>query len=442
VLTRKYISVKSSDSKLKERNKELSLLLDISNVLSASLNLQQVLDGAITKVLEHFDYDACRIYLKKGEGEFLNLAACKGINPQGFEKVSMNESFSGKAVRTNSFIAQHVSELEDKQRAAFLSDQGFKVVVCVPLIFMDQVVGVMNLTTGKVIELNQNEIDLLIATGNQVAIAINNAMLYQEVERKVKEIKEKKETIKFFAFSASHDLKSPAVGLHGLARLFRKRYWDILDTKGREYCDQILKAAGHIEDLVEKINHYIKAREAPLNIEKINIKENIGVVRNEFSDILENRRIKWVEPEAIPDITADSLSITRVFRNFVDNALKHGGEDLSEVRIGYCENSDDHIFFVSNDGGSIKTEDAESIFELFSRKNTAKGTEGAGMGLAIVKEIAERHGGRAWVECQPGERTTFYIAISKKNTSDEVPEEKKLSATKFMNSKPTIEGTG
>jgi K+-sensing histidine kinase KdpD len=92
------------------------------------------------------------------------------------------------------------------------------------------------------------------------------------------------------------------------------------------------------------------------------------------------------------------LSILRVFRNFVDNALKYGGESLSEISIGYQGNDDSHILSVSDNGAGIRGGDYEGLFVAFRRNDTSKAVEGAGLGLAIVSEIAERHKGRVWAE--------------------------------------------
>jgi len=142
---KKYLSLKISESKLKERNRELSILQEMSNFLSASMDLNKLLTGALSKILEYFDMEAGRIYLIDDTNKRLYLAAHRGMKIRGLENLSFDEGFSGKAARTKSFIAQHVSELEDKKRAALLLSKGFKIIICVPLISMDKIVGVMNL---------------------------------------------------------------------------------------------------------------------------------------------------------------------------------------------------------------------------------------------------------------------------------------------------------
>ena len=410
---KKYISIKFSEAKLKKRNRELSILLEISNFLSTSVELKDLLAGVLSKVLEYFDEEAGRIYLMDGEGQSLNLAAHQGIEIEGLEKMNISDGFSGKAVRTKSFIAQYVSELEDKKRESLLSGKGLKIIICVPLINMDNVVGVMNLARSGMIQLDHNKVDVLMAMGNQIAVAVNNARLYGDLKKKIQILKEKEEMIKFFSYSISHDLKSPAIGVYGFAKRLKEKYKEILDKRGRAYCDQILKTAEQMVVLLEEINAYVAAKEAPINLENVKVKEITEEIRNEFSDRLRRRRIRWSEPDILPEITADRLGLIRIFRNFVDNALKYGGDNLLEIKIGYKEDKAFHLFSFSDDGVGIKEEDKEKIFKRFQRNETSKGKAGSGLGLAIVKEIAERHQGEAWAETNTNKGTTFYISISK-----------------------------
>jgi K+-sensing histidine kinase KdpD len=407
----RYISIEFSESELRERDKRLSILLEMSNFLSSSMNLHELLKGALDRVLKHFELDAGRIYLPEESSTDLHLFSHRGLDPAGLERVSLHGSFTGKAFQTKSFIAQYVSELKDRERSKLLLSRGFKVVICVPLIVRDRVEGVMNLTPTRIITLDRGKVDLLTTIGNQMAVAVNNTRLYEELQRKIEALEEKKEMIKFFAYSISHDLKSPATALYALTKRLKEKHRDFLDEKGKTCCDQILKTAMQMAVLVDKINVYIIAKEAPLELEKISVKEVMESVRTEFTPILEERGIRWTEPENLPEIVGDKLALTRVFRNLVDNALKYGGEEMLEIRIGYNQEEDHHILSLSDDGVGIQDQDKEKVFGIFQRKDTSKGIAGCGLGLAIVKEIVERHGGRIWIA--PGEKAgvTFCISV-------------------------------
>jgi signal transduction histidine kinase len=245
----------------------------------------------------------------------------------------------------------------------------------------------------------------------RVVQMIEYALDITERKKMERQLVENAERVKHFAYSVSHDLKSPIIGIYGLTRLLHQHYRDLLDDRGRMYCDQILRASELAVGLVEEINAYIRAKETPLQFEPIAMEALLHTVRDEFGAFLAMRQIEWKEPESLPEIRADRMSLIRVFRNLVDNALKYGGSTLNRIEIGYEERDGAHRFSVSDNGAGIPRGDCEKIFDLFQRNQNSKGVEGTGLGLAIVKEIAEKHQGRVWVESDPGKRTTFYFTI-------------------------------
>jgi len=418
--SQKYISVSISESHLKERNKDFALLMELRNVLSVSNQLQTILQGSLEIVLQHFKLDSGRIYLLDEPSDSLKLVSFKGIDTTGLESMSLDQGFSGKAVRTKCFIAQYVSEMEDKDRAAILSSKGLQIIVCVPLITRDKIGGVMNLGKNSILELDQGKIDLLTIIGNQIAVAINSSKLYEDLDKRIAALNEKNEMIKLFTYSISHDLKSPAVGIYGLAKRLQEKYGPRLDRKGKDYCNTIMNAAEEMVSLIEKINTYIYSKESPFSFEKIDMSQITQSIKNEFKEKLKERHIRWTEPAYYPEIVADKLAIIRIFRNFIDNSLKYGGEGMQELKIGHKEDEKFHCLYFSDDGIGLKKNEQEKIFEQFQRKSTSRGQEGIGLGLAIVKEIVERHGGRIWIDDGRARGTTFCVSISKDLQPDSV----------------------
>lgn len=234
-----------------------------------------------------------------------------------------------------------------------------------------------------------------------------------ERERAEQALRRRSEELKMFAYSVVHDLKSPAMGVHGFTNLLHRHCHGLLDERGKGYCVQILKATEHLGSLVEAINVYIATREAPLRIEKVEMSTILSEVKEEFSIRLDELQVDLVESGAMPEIRADRLSMTRIFRNLVDNALKYGGEQLSEIRIGHEEDEHLHVFSVSDDGVGISRENADKLFQFFHRGRSSRGVQGAGLGLAIVKEAAERHRGTTTVEPGAQGGTVFRVSISK-----------------------------
>lgn len=241
------------------------------------------------------------------------------------------------------------------------------------------------------------------------------AMILDVTEQKaaVEALEKSTESLKQFAYSVSHDLKSPAVGIYGLARRLHKTCAGELGELGQTYCRRILKTAEHISDLVSQINVYMATKTRELQVERLALEEVLEMIHEEFSSQLSLREVRWSQPEDLPEVQADRIGLLRILRNLVENALKYGGDELQEIRV-HCEALDDHVHLsVSNDGSYIPEEDADRIFGQFQRRDTAGGVDGVGLGLAIVKQIAEQHGGKVWATSAEARWTTFHVSLPK-----------------------------
>ncbi|MFZ7110988.1 MAG: sensor histidine kinase [Desulfatiglandales bacterium] len=252
------------------------------------------------------------------------------------------------------------------------------------------------------------------------ALAQARDRLEQRVEERTRELREvnealriSSEKIKRFAYSVSHDLKSPVLAIHGLTRRLKDHYGDYLNDRGKHYCEQILLASEQLARLVEMINLYISTTEVPAALEDLGLRDVCNAVRDEFSPKMVLQGVSWESPEGNPRITADPLAVLRCLRNLVDNALKYGGEAMSKITVRYHETDTHHILSVADDGAGLNTMDKDRIFNMFVREKSSSRIDGAGLGLAIVKEIAEQHGGDVWAEPEDTRGFTVYLSISK-----------------------------
>lgn len=421
LVNKKYISTVFSEAELKERNKALGVVYDIASDLTSSLSLSEIMDRSIGKIREHFSVDVVRMYLMDETGKHMKLAAYKGLTREQvgpLRNVPLTNSFSGRAAREKSFIAQRVSDLDNEERALLLHHVGLEVIICVPLIIKNVVVGVMNLGAKQMIALDQEKIDLLVAIGNQIAVAVNVAKLHEDVWNKAQEIQRSKEQLEFFAYSVAHDLKNPAVGVLGFAELLAKKYEGQLDERGKKYCRQIKLAAEQIEGFIRDINDYIASKKVSLNLKKTDVGKVIRHIKDELAPILDQRQILLTTSPNMPEVIGDESAMTRAFKNLIDNALKHGGANVSRIKIDYDESRRHHIFSFNNDGRVIADDGSNAIFEMFQKDPGSACSEGSGLGLAIVKQIAEAHKGSAWFTSNPEDGTTFYVSILK----DLIPE--------------------
>lgn len=271
----------------------------------------------------------------------------------------------------------------------------------------------------------ENRVAAVLALGNKGSAYTSDDVgqvnlllegMWQIIRRKKaeEEVFRQSEKIRHFANAVAHDLKNPALAVHGFARMLRKKYGDVLDEQGQVYCDLIISNAEQVSLLAEDINTYISARENTRDFESIQLQELWESVRQEFSLQLQKRNVSWLEQQVEPvELKCNKTGLIRIFRNLVENAFKYGGDDLTEIALGYEQSKTHHILRVENDGEMILPEDGQVIFEEFARKANKPHVCGTGLGLAIVMQIAQKHQGTSWLESNEQGKPVFYISLSR-----------------------------
>ncbi|MGC9197053.1 MAG: ATP-binding protein, partial [Syntrophobacteraceae bacterium] len=351
------------------------------------------------------------------------------------------------SVYTNSMTADLSKTLQEMSNGGCTLTE-YQSLALVPVRLADSILGMVYIADGKKEMLSSLVVEVLERAAMELGTAVKRLRAVAELERAREQLEERvrertaelalaneklrkeveersraqqalaksAQDLKLFAYSVMHDLKSPTVAIYGLTRLFHKQYGDKVDEKGKKYCEQIMRASEYCSDLIGQINDFIASKQAPLRREPALLSALLKTVREEFSERLLKRSIRFVEPETDVEIVVDRVAMTRLFTNLVDNALKYGGDKLSEIKIGHEESEGFCTILVGNDGAAMKKDECAPIFGAFQRTQSSSGIPGAGLGLNIVKEIAQRHGGQ--VEVQPGESkgVVFRVTIAKQKS--------------------------
>jgi len=414
---------KRTEIELRRVNRALKVLGESSQAMARATDEKEFLAEVSRMIIDVGGYRLAWIgFAQDDEVQSVRPVAQAGFEDGYLEKVDISwaenpkgRGPTGTAIRTGRpTVCRNI--LKDPKFAPWREEalrRGYGSSIALPIRASGKVIGALNIYAKEPDAFDPEELRLLEELANDVSYGLTALRNRIEREKAEEALVQSSNKIKMFAYSVSHDLKNPAIAIHGLCKRLNRYAGDKLDERARSYCDQIQKAAEHIAALVEKINVYIKTKEVPLLIEKVRLKEIVDTVKEEFAPQLIGRQIRWLEPEVIPEVNADRTSMVRILRNLVDNALKYGGHDLSEIRISYEESEDSHILSVEDNGIGLKDEDRKMLFGPFRRKRMAGKVEGAGLGLAIVKEIAEQHKGRVWLEPDIKKGAAFHVSISK-----------------------------
>jgi PAS domain S-box-containing protein len=218
-----------------------------------------------------------------------------------------------------------------------------------------------------------------------------------------------------FAAAVSHDLRTPLNSIMGFSELLGAKYRDRLDIKGQLFLDQVRSSAIEMRRMVEDYLHFLKSNhgQTPDCVE-VEICPLAHAIFSELTALPGRKPARFV-CQALPPAWADEVMLRRLLVNLIDNALKFSHQrGLPVVEVGALPGGDADsavTYFVRDNGAGFDLASAAKLFEPFQRFHSAADFPGTGVGLAIVKRIAESHGGRVWAESQVGAGATFFFSL-------------------------------
>jgi PAS domain S-box-containing protein len=213
----------------------------------------------------------------------------------------------------------------------------------------------------------------------------------------------------------SHDLRSPLVALLGFSRLLRQDYESQLDETGRHFVDRIEQAGRTMEDLIHDLLELSRIERPGPSRAPVDPRSVLLQLQAELKPRLEAGGVGIEIPSSPPLVHCDRTRLYQLFSNLIGNALDHMGScDDPRITVEVEDQGSHHCVRVRDSGRGIAPEHHERIFQVFQSLGPRDdGQRGTGIGLAIVRKIAESHGGRAWVESRPGRGATFHVTLPK-----------------------------
>jgi PAS domain S-box-containing protein len=254
----------------------------------------------------------------------------------------------------------------------------------------------------------------IIVTASSRLIDYEGQTCLLSVFRDVTERARLQQEMQDFAYSASHDLQAPLRTFEGYARWLLEDYGNVLDSTGRQLCEEIIDDALHMKKLLDGLLEYSRIGRLHTQAVAVDVRKVLDRVLHDLQLEIADTGATIHVPESLPTVLYPEVRLTQIFSNLLSNALKFMAPGKRpEITLGYTEHERYYRFTVSDNGIGIAPEHFGRIFEIFKRLHTREEYPGTGAGLTIVKKIVESHGGQIGVESVPSEGSTFWFTIPK-----------------------------
>ena len=404
-------SLRSAGDDARTLARENEILGEIGRIIASSLDIDEVYAGFANQVRRLIQFDRLSISLVNLDDNTFTNAYIMGEDTYGRQVgdvVSLEGTVTNEVVRSRtSMIIQ--GDLADL-KARYPNLLGFPSVVLAPLIYRRQLFGVLNARSSRLNAYTEADAEIMSRVASHITPAIASSLLYADIVRAQDDLARSNSDLEQFAYAASHDLQEPLRTITAYLGLVKDRYAGDLDDTAQEFIEYAVDGAERMRTLINDLLEYSRVNVQEKPLESVSCDDALNTALRSLNQAIE-RNSAVVRTSPLPVITGDESQLNRLFQNLLSNALKFRGEQSPVIRVWAELKGDEWIFSVQDNGIGIAPEYQEKVFGMFSRLHSRSQYEGTGVGLALCSKIAQRHGGRIWVESDVGKGATFRFNI-------------------------------
>ena len=232
----------------------------------------------------------------------------------------------------------------------------------------------------------------------------------ERLREKMEELSRSNKDLELFSYSVSHDLQEPLRTVSNFAQLLAKRYKGKLDKDADEFIGFVTDGTQRMQRMINDMLTFSRVGTKGKPFEPTDLDKVIEEVLQNLRGAIDDSKAV-VAHDPLPTVKADWSQISLLFQNLIGNAIKFRGKEPPKIQVTCEKKEKEYVLTVKDNGIGIDPKDFNRLFVIFQRLHSASEYPGTGMGLAICKRIVERHGGKIWVESEPGKGTAFYFTL-------------------------------
>ncbi len=402
-LSRLIVDERVLNSALSKSLQQHSALMAAGRALNSVLDLDEVLDVILASALDMLRASAGSVMLLEGDDALRAVAVRGGETPRN-ARVMMGESIAGKVARAREPIILN-DQMDDERLPGRDKRSGAPgSAMCIPLQHRGHLLGVLNVSAPRARAFDEYDMQLLSLFAEPVAAAIAKAGLYEAERAHVSKLLEAGRQTSQFVASVSHELRTPITSIRGAIAASRvtteyQQRAELLDVMER----QALRLAHMVEEMLTAAK--LERNDSMPLLRRVDLAVLIRM--SALDSQVAGRPVELAVPEHC-EVRADPESLRRIIGNLVENAHKYGAVP---VRIVIDQDAGKTVLSVIDSGPGVPPAEREKIFDRFYRSDTNGEKPGVGLGLPIVRGLAEACGGSVWVEDAPGGGAAFRVSL-------------------------------
>jgi signal transduction histidine kinase/putative methionine-R-sulfoxide reductase with GAF domain len=417
---RLFDEVQARTRELTQSVEELKALGDVTQAVNSTLDLETVLSTIVTKAVQISGTEAGVIYVFDELDQTFRVRATYGLDAELIAALRDQEFGISEAIHqvTQNREPQEIVDIGDEPPTPvreIAMRAGFRARLVVPLVGPDRIVGALVIRRKRSGNFPKDMLQLLQTFAAHSVLAIENARLFREIEEKGHELEIASKHKSQFLANMSHELRTPLNAILGYSELILDSIYGEMPDKARAVLERLQANGKHLLGLINDVLDLskIEAGQLTLSLEDYSMSDVVHGVVSAVEPLAAEKRLAF-KAEVAPDLPTgrgDGRRLSQVLLNLVGNAIKF--TDTGEVAIRASATKGAFTVAVCDTGPGISAADQVKIFEEFQQADSSitRKKGGTGLGLSIAKRIIEMHGGRIWVESEPGKGSTFYFTL-------------------------------